>query len=283
MRKLLRADFVRVRKSKIFWVGLAVLLLLGLAFVVDGYKIAGNFEQPLPEMLSECLFQNTILAGIVFAVFCSLFTGTEYDEGTIRNKLVIGQSRDSIWLSNFISSFTAAVFQIVVSVAIVTMAGVLLCGKMEMTTGQFVKICLVLLFACMAYVSIYNLCSMLISNKSYASAVNILLSFGMLVFAGYLAMRLNEPEMISQIQMANDGSVTIGEKVPNPSYLAGTVRDIHQFLLDLLPGGQSFQIANSSMQKQLLQHPAMLCAYSAVITVMANMTGLLIFRRKDIK
>lgn len=282
MRKLLRADFVRVRKSKIFWVGLAVLLLLGLAFVVDGYQIAGRFERPLPEMLSECLFQNMILAGIVFAVFCSLFTGTEYDEGTIRNKLVIGQSRDSIYLSGYISSLTAAVFQIVVSVIVVTMAGVLLCGKIVMTAGQLFWSCLILLFACMAYVSIYNMCSMLISSKSHASTVNILLSFAMLALAGYLAMKLNEPEMISPIQMMNDGGVVIGEKVPNPSYLSGTVRDIYQFLFDVLPGGQTYQIANGSM-RELLHHPALLCAYSAAITVLANMAGLLIFRRKDIK
>lgn len=169
------------------------------------------------------------------------------------------------------------------SVIVVAAVGLLLCGKIEMTAGQFFQICLVLLFVCMAYVSIYNLCAMLISSRSHASTVNILLSFAMLVFAGYLVMRLNEPEMMNQIQMANDGTTMLGEKVPNPSYLRGTVRDIYQFLFDVLPGGQSYQIANSSMQKQLLQHPALLCVYSAVITVMANMAGIFIFRRKDIK
>ena len=36
-------------------------------------------------------FGCALFIGIVMAVFCSLFIGTEYSEGTIRNKIIIGQ------------------------------------------------------------------------------------------------------------------------------------------------------------------------------------------------
>ena len=46
-------------------------------------------------------FGCALFIGIVMAVFCSLFIGTEYSEGTIRNKIIIGQKRGTVYLSNF--------------------------------------------------------------------------------------------------------------------------------------------------------------------------------------
>ena len=48
-------------------------------------------------------FGCALFIGIVMAVFCSLFIGTEYSEGTIRNKIIIGQKRGAVYLSNFIT------------------------------------------------------------------------------------------------------------------------------------------------------------------------------------
>ena len=48
-------------------------------------------------------FGCALFIGIVMAVFCSLFIGTEYSEGTIRNKIIIGQKRGTVYLSNFIT------------------------------------------------------------------------------------------------------------------------------------------------------------------------------------
>ena len=203
-----------------------------------------------------------------------MFIGTEYDEGTIRNKLMIGQSRVSIYLSNFISCMGAAVFQAAVSIVCVYVVGMILCGKTDMTAGDFFQLSAALVFLCMAYVSIYNLVSMLISSKSHAATINILLSFAFLILASYLIMQLGQPEMMTQISMTADGMPMQGDQMPNPAYITG---------IDFLPGGQSYQIANSSMQEQILRHPFLSCFYSVVITAVANITGICLFRRKDIK
>lgn len=283
MRKLLRADFVRMKKSKIFFTGLAVLVVFGILVAVNNYRLALKFEQPLSEAFSECLFQSVILFGIIFAVFCSLFVGTEYDEGTIRNKLIIGRSRVGIYLSNMLSCLGAALSQAIVSVAAVVIVGGILYGKPDMKAGTFFQLCVVSLFLCMAYVSLYNMCAMLIGSKSHTAVINILLAFAFLIIATYMAARLDEPEMMTQFEMSVDGISVMGDKTPNPHYIAGGKRAVYQFLLDFLPGGQSFQIANSSMQKQILHHPALSCIYSVVITAVTNVAGILMFCRKDIK
>ena len=47
--------------------------------------------------------------GLVAAVFISLFVGSEYSDGTIRNKLVVGHSRMRIYLANLIVCSIACV------------------------------------------------------------------------------------------------------------------------------------------------------------------------------
>ncbi len=43
-------------------------------------------------------FGCALFIGIVMAVFCSLFIGTEYSEGTIRNKIIIGQKKEALFI-----------------------------------------------------------------------------------------------------------------------------------------------------------------------------------------
>lgn len=283
MRKLLHAGFARIRKSKVFWCGMIVLAACSLMFILNSYNLSCRREMPFPELFAESIFQHTVLMGIVFAVFCSLFSGTEYDNGTIRNKLMVGQSRTSIYLSNFVCCMTAGMIQAAVSVLIGLAAGFLLAGRPEMSAEHFLQVSVVALFVCMAYMSVYNLFSMLIASRSHASIVNVLLAFSFLMFAAYLFSRLGEPEMTNNWSYTADGVLTAGDLVPNPGYITGRKREIFQFLADALPGGQSYLIANFGMHADLLRHPVLLCFYSAAITVITNATGIFIFRRKDMK
>lgn len=284
MRKLLRANLARMRRSKVFWLEMLVLTALELSMLLDGYLYAKKIDESLSRVFSESIFQGMVLSGILFAVFCSLFMGTEYDFGTIRNKLVIGHSRTNIYLSGFVSCLGAAAVQCVVAVAVLLAVGFLVAGQPDMEAGTFFRLFTVLLFLCMAYVSVYHLFAMLITSKSHASTVNILLAFALLIFATALYSRLNEPKMMHDISYSIDGMLQIGEQmVPNPNYVSGTKRVIYQFLVDFLPGGQNIQIANAGMQAELCQHTLLSCAYSALITVGMNAVGLFLFRRKDLK
>lgn len=100
MSKLLSAGFIRLRKDKIFWISLIFMFGAGVFFPVMRYmdmRQAGYINN-----IDNGFFVCALFAGIVMAVFCSLFIGTEYSDGTIRNKVVIGQKRTSIYLSNLI-------------------------------------------------------------------------------------------------------------------------------------------------------------------------------------
>ena len=283
MRKLLRADFARAKKSLAFWSGMIVMAGFGLLFTFSNYNRALEYELSFSELFTEIIFQITIMMGIVFAVFCSMFLGTEYDNGTIRNKLMIGQSRTSIYLSNFVCCLTAGIIQVVGADLIVFAVGSMLAGKLDISAEHFLQVAVVALFLCVAYMSIYNMFSMIIASKSHAETVNILLAFAFLMLAAWLFSSLGEPEMVNNWSYTPEGVLTAGDMVPNTNYISGTQREIFQFLAEFLPGGQNYMIANLGMHEALLKHPMQFCFYSAAVTVIMNTAGIFIFRRKDIK
>lgn len=283
MRKLMRANFERIRRSGLFWG--EIIIWIGICFleIEDDCRRAEAYDLPLLEMFQQSMFSHTVVMGIMFTVFISLFVGTEYSDGTIRNKLIVGQPRSSIYLSNFITCMAAGTVQLAAAVTTFLAVEILLTGELAMEPGKMIKTCVILLFLCMSYVSVYNLVSMLVSSRSHAAVVNILLAFAFLFVAAYLSSSLSAPEMMTDYSILADGSVLRENKVPNPEYISGTQRAVYQFLMDFLPGGQNLEVANSSYLVQLLEHPALSCFYSAVIAVVSNITGMIMFDRKDIK
>ena len=95
MSKLLSADFARLKKDKVFWIGMIFMFVLGILSPVMNYidMNRGGYEIPL----ESSFFVYAIYIGILLSAFCSLFVGTEYSDGTIRNKIVIGHGRIQVY------------------------------------------------------------------------------------------------------------------------------------------------------------------------------------------
>ena len=83
MSKLLRADFSRLFKNKIFWLG--VLFMAGLAGFVTFTRWSDM--RAVPEYYGSSdglLFVGGMYIDIVIAVVTGIFVGTDYSSGTIR-------------------------------------------------------------------------------------------------------------------------------------------------------------------------------------------------------
>ena len=85
MRNLLSANLFRLRKNHLFWGTLAV----GALFA--GFRIYSLFSDQIdygiPSSLDDAAFSYAQIVGLTAAVFVSLFLGTEYSGGAIRNKV----------------------------------------------------------------------------------------------------------------------------------------------------------------------------------------------------
>lgn len=282
MNKLIHAGFHRLRLSKTFWFGMAALVLYSMAVLLMAYYNGLKYGYPLSGMFAEALFQQVMLIGAVLAIFCSLFVGTEYSDGTIRNKLMVGHSRDSIYMSNFIICMAAGLAQVIAAFAIVLSVGALLMGMPNLAPLEIAKGLAILLFMSVSFTALFNMASMLINSKAHAAILVILLAFGMILFGLYLSQMLAQPEMIQEWAIV-DGEMQLGEYIKNPHYISGMKREVYKFLSDCFPGTQSVQLVEFSSLLETLGKAGRLCFFSAVVAVVSNLVGVLAFRKKDIK
>ena len=94
MSRLLYAGLYRLKKNKVYWSSFAVILAYGTFIYVSQYHNMRKYDFEFT--LETAFFQFAMLMGVVTAVVVSMNVGTEYGDGTIRNKLVLGLSRTQI-------------------------------------------------------------------------------------------------------------------------------------------------------------------------------------------
>lgn len=282
MINLLSAGFARLFKDKIFWICNAALFVIGVYMAIDRY-LASKLYDSYKLIADEIVFLFLAYGGIVYAVFCTLFIGREYSDGTMRNKLMIGHTRVAIFFSTLV---VAAVGNVIISLAYIIPAaviGVSTLGWFERPTELIVVTFIALLILAVAYAAVFTVLSLLNSNKAVNSVICIILVLALVITASKMFSALQKPETYSPatfIEVDENGEMyeLISEEVPNPYYISGLKRQIYQVLIDLSPGGQSMLL--SSLYSE---NPEILALYSAGLTVVTAAIGLVLFKRKDIK
>lgn len=279
MIKLLSANLLRLKKSILFWSCIILMLLLGAGFTLQRYwEQVAYAEFGQLSYLDEVLFRHGLLIGIVAAVFVPMFFGMEYSDGAIRNKMVVGHSRLSIYFANLITAVVSSLAFCAAYILAVLALGVPLLNGIRLTPPQCALFMLGTLALAAAFSALYTFVAMLCTRKA-ASAVVCILGVFLLLFAGiYINSRLNAPEFLREYSIAHDGQVVEEEPEPNPQYVRGTEREVYQFLYDFLPGCQSIQYGDMSAE-----NPALLAAYSLVIFAASTGAGAALFKRKDLK
>lgn len=279
MTKLLSANFLRLKKSILFWGCLILMFLLGAGFTLQRFwEQTAYAEFGHISYIDEVFFRYALLIGIVMAVFIPLFFGTEYSDGAIRNKLIVGHSRVSIYLSGLITAFAAALSFCAAYILAVLAVGTPLISGIRLGMAQCAVFILGTLTLTAAFSALYVLIAMNCAKKA-ASAVACVLGVFLLLFAAiYISARLDAPEFHTNYAFSINGQITEEELTPNPQYLQGTERKVYQFLNDFLPGCQAGQYIDMSVED-----PGMLAVWSLAIAAGTTAAGAALFRRKDLK
>lgn len=274
MRKLLSAGLIRLRKSRIFWLLSGFMLAFGLYYPIalrmqaDKYGFTATIESPF--------FTHVMLMGVLTAIFISLFIGTEYSDGTIRNKLIIGHSRTAIYFSNLAVCTCAVLFIAVCYMLPCACAGIPLLGSFSIGTSHTASLIACTLFIELAYTALFTLAAMLIHNKASLATVTILTAFLMLFASSYLYAQLLQPKMWTDY-IEEDGQFIQSEPIPNEYYVTGTKRKVYTFLMEFMPSGQATTLMSGDLPLTRV------FLYDSLIVVLCTGIGLFAFSRKDIK
>ncbi len=277
MRNLLSTGFSRLWRDKVFWIcALGMLALSTIAMLSGAQQAVAMINEGFVRTLDDYYFSMVPYIGLVCAVFTGLFIGTEYSEGTLRNKIIAGRTRTAVYLSNFILCLAAgACFNLAWLLG--GLVGIPIIGLWGIGIPGLLIYALVAFFITAALVGIFALLCMLSSNKAISVVIAVLLALGLLIFAAIAYGVLNEPEFYSGLVVTVDG-LQMAEPSPNPAYVSGILRSFYQFLMDCLPIGQGILMANLELGSPLLS-----ILYSVGIVLITTLAGLTVFQQKDIR
>ena len=298
MRNLLQANLFRLFRSWVFWGAMLVMVGGALAVCIGAYHDMVLYNEPgYMEPLDKTLFRAEQVLGITVAIVVSLFVGTEYSGGAIRNKLVVGKSRITVYLAGYLACAGVVLLLFLVSSLAALALGSVLFSAPSAAPGTIMTAFFVGAMICLLYAAVFYFIAVICGSRVWAAIFSILLAVALLMAASELSQTLEQgpytmqlvPEEFSTSKEAYsidgvaedmfDGLVM--ETVPNPNYLSGEKREIVQLFYDINPAGQTTQLARLSEQDIL--YPLRIILLDAGLSAVFALGGIWIFRRKDIK
>lgn len=247
MRKLLSANLSRLFIYKVFWL---TVILMAFAEGICCFLFLRSNEVPMDVIL----FMSLQCISVLVSIFLSLFLGTEYSDGTIRNKLTVGHKRSGIYLASLITGIIAVTIIFLAEVLTANLIGILLYAAPQHTVGQIVLAGAIGWLACISFVSIFNLVGMLSSSKALTAIICMLTAFVLLFSGFYLLQLISEPGL---------------EEVK---------REVYQTLFEINPSGQILQTMSIDIVS-----PLKLVAYSLLLFWVFTGLGLYFFHKKELK
>ena len=227
------------------------------------------------EMLGQ-----TVAVSIISAIFIGLFIGTEYSNGTMRNKLVIGHSRGAIYFANLAVCIAAALLIHFAYVITTLVVGLIAFGSFTEPSGTLIGLFAVSLIIVTAYAAMFLPMSTLITSKSAGVTTVIMTSLILMILAMVINGGLSEPDIYEAYTIIDANGEEYSEpEMKNPFYVSGVQRKIYEALYDIVPTCQAARIQLDDMPES----PAVIPLWSSAVIVVTTAAGAVLFRRKDLK
>ena len=271
MYKLLRAGFFRLKKDIIFW--LFMFLTIGIAgFTL--FRYTSNEGVHLDKIVNEFI----MYIGLFIAIFVSIFIGKEHSQGIIRNKIIVGHSRISIFLANLIISIIASILCEIVYLVLVFLIGIPLFGQMQMPLSQFAMLLLNAVLVIISFCSIFNFISMICSEITVSTTICIILFITMYVVGASFSLTANTDKYINHTFTDENGVSHIISQELDPNYPGDEKVKQAKMIYLSIPQGQAMEIGNNDLDN-LKQMPI----YSIILICAINILGIYIFSKKELK
>ena len=261
MIKLLKAGFFRLKKDIIFW--LFVFLTIGIVgFTL--FRYSTNEGVHLDKIVNEFV----MYIGLFIAIFVSIFVGKEHSQGIIRNKIIVGHSRISIFLANLIISIIASFLCEIVYLALVFLIGIPLFGQLQMSFSQFAMVLLNTVLVIISFCSIFNFISMICSEITVSTTICIILFIAMFIVESSLVLIANTDKYITHTFTDENGVSHIISRELDPNYPGDEKVKQARMIYLSIPQGQAMEIGSNDSE-YLKQMPIysiiLICAINILV------------------
>lgn len=277
MRKLLSADLYRLLKSRIFLTELIFTAVFSLYILFANYSLEIQASEH-PCHLEAPFFIMHQLFCIVFATAISLSVGTEYSDGTLRNKLISGHTRSDIYFSVLLTNLFSSLLMFAVHCAVSLSVGYFLFGSLNVPFSRFSAALLCAVLANLFFATVFVAIALCCSNKPVTVVASLLFAIGIMWVSALLYNKLNAPETVPGGIIITENGYTIGDPVKNPNYVSGFKRNVYEVICSLLPFCHLLKI--QTLNTDNVQYLSLI---SLLLLAAATLGGYIIFRKKDIK
>lgn len=276
MRNLLLADWKRMLRDKGFLLGLLFMTVGSVWFAYMLFDTSLRTTDPF--YVEDVLFNLFPMIPFVGAAFVSLFLGTEFDDHTVRNKLVVGHTRGQVYWSAYLTCLGGMLLFLAGMLLCSGLAGYLIFRSFLLPPVQLASVLLCSVLVTAVFSAICVLFGMNVHGRAGCVVVLTVFLFGMLLLSSYFEGRLLASEMMYEYAELTVNGMQFGDLIPNPEYVGGLQRTVMEFVYDLLPTGQAIQLNNMDFER-VQRWPWLSLGMLAVTTA----AGRLLFRKRDIK
>lgn len=310
MIKLLRANIARMFRSRFYILCLIVGLGFNAYITIDEYfglkhytdeaiRSYNNYEHMMGNVWISCIF--------LIPAFIGFFIGTDYSDGTIRNKLMVGHRREYIYLSNFITVLAGSEIIYLGSLIEVYILGRCLFKYSCHSGEEILKFVLIGALIIAAVTAVITFIAMLVRSKAGGGVCSVTIAFAMVVCATMIDQALMQPEYYNENSYWNskteeyyEFTAPLEELSPeelkeyritqadfehmepmqqkNPGAVSGTKRKVYTFLDKTLPGNQLY----SASQWHDERYNTTICS-DIILIIALTAAGILIFRKRNLK
>ena len=284
MSKLIYANLSRLKNDTFFgFVAIAAFPVTAINIIISyniylGQPNVNFFGEPKTFYFDNYYFEATLALSLLAAFVISLFIGKDFDKRTIRNKLISGHSRASVYLSNLVTGFFAALLIYAAMllgglIAIPLAEPALLSGNVNVLTYIIIGV-----FAALACASAATMINMLLGNRIAALIVSMLLFTGILVLLVPNADLLAIPEFRDDYHFVDGVLTRFPNAIANEQYVGGATRTMMECIMEFFPSGNMLM-----MYKGIVAEPIREILLSLSFTAVTSAGGIYLFKRKDLK
>lgn len=275
MMRLIRASIRYYSRNKALYIALGLFAALALALPILGYWNFIKYDEV--SFFEDRFFVLTPILPFVLGGLIPILVGTEYDWGTIRNKLTVGHRRSEVYFSTLLASLASAFLIFAIYTILYTALGLFILDKMTIPLKAFLMYMVASLLVTASVVSISVAISYYTSSRALSIIVTLAVLVVLIMIGNYALSSLEEPEMISNSITIVDGEMKSVDPYPNPRYIPEGARWKWEVLSNLLLGGQVSQITS------LGGDPIKISICALIGVAISTITGFIFFNRKEIK
>ena len=260
MNRLFTGNLIRLRKNIMFWLALGCAAIGPISRLINNCYYKTEMDVPFYADSGFLLIGCDYFFVIALSVAVALFIGTDFSDNTIRNKVITGQSRLSIFAANSITSIIIAVCMYLAG-AVAACVGIPLLDGFELPIDKLV-IQMASAVAAVSAIAVF-VCTviMMIGNRVIGVIASMLFVIGLQMSASTLWSRLYFFE---------------------ESRVTDTVRaKLDMFLYDWLPTCQIYRL--TSKVTDIPENIYLFPVYSAILILVVGTIGMLVFKKKNLK